>query len=41
LRKKSFSTRGYAEIHIQRPFFDNKKDIKISWIEDPNGGNMH
>jgi hypothetical protein len=28
LRKKSFSTRGYAEIHIQRPFFDNKKDIK-------------
>jgi hypothetical protein len=29
LRKKSFSARGYAEIHIQRPFFDNKKDIKI------------
>jgi hypothetical protein len=28
LRKKSFSARGYAEIHIQRPFFDNKKDIK-------------
>jgi hypothetical protein len=27
LRKKSFSTKGYAEIHIQRPFFDNKKDI--------------
>jgi hypothetical protein len=27
LRKKSFSTRGYAEIHIKRPFFDNKKDI--------------
>jgi hypothetical protein len=25
LRKKSFSTRVYAEIHIQRPFFDNKK----------------
>jgi hypothetical protein len=25
-RKKSFSRRGYAEIHIQRPFFDNKKD---------------
>jgi hypothetical protein len=24
LRKKSFSARGYAEIHIQRPFFDNK-----------------
>jgi hypothetical protein len=27
LRKKSFSARGYAEIHIQRPFFDNEKDI--------------
>jgi hypothetical protein len=27
LRKKSFSARGYAEIHIQRPFFENKKDI--------------
>jgi hypothetical protein len=27
LRKKSFSARGYAEIHIERPFFDNKKDI--------------
>jgi hypothetical protein len=26
LRKKSFSARGYAEIHIERPFFDNKKD---------------
>ena len=25
--KKSFSARGYAEIHIQRPFFENKKDI--------------
>jgi hypothetical protein len=24
LRKKSFSARGYAEVHIQRPFFDNK-----------------
>jgi hypothetical protein len=24
LRKKSFSARGYAEIHIQRPFFDNR-----------------
>jgi hypothetical protein len=22
-----FSARGYAKIHIQRPFFDNKKDI--------------
>jgi hypothetical protein len=28
LRKKLFSTRGYAEIHIQRPFFDNNKGIQ-------------
>jgi hypothetical protein len=28
LKKKSISTGGYAEIHIQRPFFDNKKSIK-------------
>jgi hypothetical protein len=28
LRKKLFSTRGYAEIHMQRPFFDNKKAYK-------------
>jgi hypothetical protein len=28
LRKKSISARGYAEIHIQRSFFDNKKDIQ-------------
>jgi hypothetical protein len=27
LRKKSFSARGYAEIHIQRPLFDNKNSI--------------
>jgi hypothetical protein len=27
LRKKSFSTTRYAEIHIQRQFFDNKKGI--------------
>jgi hypothetical protein len=27
LRKSSISTRGYAEIHIQRPFFDIKKSI--------------
>jgi hypothetical protein len=27
LRKKSFSARGYAEFHIQRPFFDNKNSI--------------
>jgi hypothetical protein len=25
IENKSFSTRGYAEIHIQRPFFDKKK----------------
>jgi hypothetical protein len=29
LRKNSFSARGYAKIHIQRP-----------WIENPNGENM-
>jgi hypothetical protein len=28
LRKKSFSARGYAEIHIQRPFFTIKKTYK-------------
>jgi hypothetical protein len=39
LRKKSFSARGYAEIHIQRPYFDNTKDIwkilrlKIQMVE--------
>jgi tRNA(Glu) U13 pseudouridine synthase TruD len=27
LAKSSISTRGYAEIHIQRPFFDNKNSI--------------
>jgi hypothetical protein len=27
LTNNSFSARGYVEIHIQRPFFDNKKDI--------------
>jgi hypothetical protein len=27
LKKTSISTRGYAEIHIQRLFFDNKKSI--------------
>jgi hypothetical protein len=25
LRKKSFSAKGYAEIHIQRPFLTIKK----------------
>jgi hypothetical protein len=39
LRKKSFSAWGYAEIHIQRPFFDNKqkRHIKNHCIENPNG----
>jgi hypothetical protein len=27
LRKASFCTKGYAEIHIQRPFLDNKIGI--------------
>jgi hypothetical protein len=27
LRKSSISTRGYAEIHIQRTVFDNKNSI--------------
>jgi hypothetical protein len=37
LRKKSFFARGY-EIHIQRPFFDNKKDIYKNYcIENSNG----
>jgi hypothetical protein len=27
LGRKYFSTRGYAEIHIQRAFFDNKDSI--------------
>jgi hypothetical protein len=26
-KKSSISTRGYAKIHIQRPFFDNKNSI--------------
>jgi hypothetical protein len=41
LKKASFCTKGYAEVHIQRPLFDNKNSIcKISWIENLNGGNM-
>jgi hypothetical protein len=27
LKKRSFCTNGYAEIHIQRPFFDIEKGI--------------
>jgi hypothetical protein len=27
LPKILFSAKGYAEIHIQRPFFDNKNSI--------------
>jgi hypothetical protein len=39
LRKQLSSTRGYAEIHIQRPFFDNKNStwkilgLKIRTVE--------
>jgi hypothetical protein len=30
---------GYAKIHIQRPDFDNnKKKMKNSYIENPDGG---
>jgi hypothetical protein len=28
LKKTSFCTKGYAEIHIQRPVFDNKNSIR-------------
>jgi hypothetical protein len=31
LKKMSLCTKGYAEIHIQRPFFDNKLTIKIAY----------
>jgi hypothetical protein len=34
--EKTFSTRGYAKIQIQRPFFDNKKDMKNYCVENPN-----
>jgi hypothetical protein len=27
-KKNIFSTRGYAEIHLQRPFFGNKNGIQ-------------
>jgi hypothetical protein len=40
LPKKIFSTKGYAEIHIQRPFFDNKIACEKFLDENPNGGNM-
>jgi hypothetical protein len=39
LPKEIFSTKGYAEIHIQRPFFDNKNSkwtilgLKIRTVE--------
>jgi hypothetical protein len=34
LKKTSFYTKGYAEIHIQRPFFDIEKGIwKIIVLE--------
>jgi hypothetical protein len=36
LRKSSISTKGvlYVEIHIQRPFFDNKNRCHIKLIMD-------
>jgi hypothetical protein len=41
LKKTSFCTKEYAEIQIQRPFFDNKNSIwKIIGFENPNGENM-
>jgi hypothetical protein len=42
LKKTSISTRGYAEIHIQRSIFylQQKKHIKNSCIENPNSGYM-
>jgi hypothetical protein len=34
LKNELFFTRGYAEIHIQRPFFDNQNGIlKIVILE--------
>jgi hypothetical protein len=36
-----FYTREYAEIQIERPFFDSKKwHMRKSCIENPNNGNM-
>jgi hypothetical protein len=41
LRKKSFSVRGYVEIHIQRPFFFTiKKTYKNYCIENPKGDHI-
>jgi hypothetical protein len=41
LRKTSFCTKGYAEIHIQRPFFDIEKGIwKILVLKNPNSMHM-
>jgi hypothetical protein len=39
-RKKPFSARGYAEIHIQRPFLTIKVAYEKFLIENPNGENM-
>jgi hypothetical protein len=42
LRKKIFSTIRYAEIHKQRPFFDNRKDIsKIVVLKIQTGEHIH
>jgi hypothetical protein len=40
LTKKSFSAKGYAEIHIQRPFFDQKNTYKKNCIKNPNSEHM-
>jgi hypothetical protein len=40
LRKSSISTRGYAEIYIQRLFFTIKIAYENSWNENPNCENM-
>ena len=40
LRKHSFFTKGYAENHIQRPFFEIRKDMQNGCIQDPNGAYM-
>jgi hypothetical protein len=40
LREMSFCTKGYAPIHIQRPFLDNKRYMRNSCNENPNGEYM-
>ena len=40
LKKTSFCTKGYGEIHIQKLFLTIKIAYKNSCIENPNGGNI-